>query len=600
MDTQVLASGNDDIVTQGKLKAFLLVSVKSASAKIAAVLLLAFTVTVVVIVEIPGLTQWQLREGDRLANPVLAPRDVFTRQSVSPEDRLARQDAVQQFLHQVEQARISDAADAWANIQVPGSNQAVLPFLQSLSPEDWNRMQTAIGDTVVLIDDLVVADSNLEQTRLYALILLREQLEDPQLVQVAQLFVLPWIRPNTLTTAYAAGEEIAGPAMPITRSQMAALSQLDLVFRGWFPPRFFLVFPLILLLVSLLLWFIPQFNRHILERRRELWALVGLGLLFLVSVKIQMHQVAWVKFMLPVAAAGMLFRTLAGLRVALTVMLALILATGFMSQMDLYFLLFLVLGSLTGVVALHQSSRIRHFVTAGIWVGAVNLLLLVPRELSSLSAFGLYSQVMELHSRDWYQGPLLLAFVSLANGLISSSVALAGTYAFGEVTGRTTSFKLSELARPDHPLLILLRNEAPGTFHHTMRVSDMAERAAQLIGADPLLTRVGTYYHDIGKIPQAYLFAENIPEGEQPHAEYTPAQSACIIISHVEKGIHIAREHGLPPRILDFIQEHHGTQLMLPFYAAALELRQRGRAQIRLPSDILGRCPVPGKPPFCC
>lgn len=571
-------------------ESFLIRNARTAGARAGFVLVLSLVITLIVIVEIPGLTQWQLVEGDRIAHPVHAPRDVFTRQSVSLPVRQARLDAMAQFLDQVEQARRSEGSqEAWANIRVPDLSDALLPLLQALSPEDWNQLRRTIMDVLSLTDDLVVAEGNLEQIQLYALILLQERLGDPQLVQVAQMLVLPWIRPNTLTTAYAAGEEIASPAMPITQNQLATLSQLNLVFQTWFSPRFFLVFPLFLLLVSLLQWILPHYNEHILERKRELWALLCLILLLLVAVKIQIHQVTWVKYMLPVAAAGMLFRTLAGFRVALVVMIALAIITGFMAQIDLRFLLFMNLGTLTGVVALPQSSRIRHFVIAGIWVVAMNLLLLVPVELRVFSPLGFSAQLLNLDSRAWFQGPLLLAFVSLVNGVTASSLALAGTYAFGELTGRTTSFKLSELARPDHPLLILLRNTAPGTYHHTMRVSEMAERAAQVIGADALLTRVGAYFHDIGKIPQAYLFAENIPPGHQPHADYSPAQSACIIISHVEKGIEIGRQHGLPPRILDFIQEHHGTQLMVPFYAAALEAAAEGRA----PDQAAFRYPGP-------
>ncbi len=588
-----------DAATPKPLMSFLMCNAKAAGARAGAILALSLVITLIVVVEIPGLTQWRLAEGDRIRYPVRAPRDVFTRQPVPRQERLARLATIQQFLQQVEQARKVDGPDPlWADIAVPGLSDTLIPLLQNLSSADRSRLHRVVMETLTAIDDQVITEGNLEQTRLYTRIILQERLADPQLVHTAQMLVLPWIRPNTLTTAYAVGEEIASPAMPLTRGQMAVLSQLDMLYRVWFPPRFFLILPLVCLLLTLLQWVVPLYNRHIMERKRELWALAGFILLLLLAVKIQVHQATWVRYMLPVAAAGMLLWTLAGFRVALVVGMTLVVITGFMSRVDLGFLLFMTLGMLAGVVALHQNNRIRHFVTAGIWVAAMNLLLLVPMALNVHAPLTLVTQLPDPDLRTWFQGPLLLAFVSLVNGLTSFSIALAGTYAFGELTGRVTSFKLSELARPDHPLLVLLRNEAPGTYHHTMRVSDMAERTAQVIGADALLTRADAYYHDIGKIPQAYLFAENIPPGQQPHADYSPAQSACIVIGHVAKGLQIGREYGLPPRILDFIQTHHATQLIRPFYAAALEACAPGQT----PVPTLFRYPYPraGKPPLCC
>ncbi len=543
----------------------LLANAKALGARAGFTLVLSLVVALIVTVEIPGLTQWQWAEGDRVPRAVRAPRDVFTRQPVSISDRQGRLEVIQQRLGQIEQARRAEIA--WTDVQGPGFSEALIPLVQALSPTDWDRLRTVITDTLTLTDELIIAEGNLEQAQLYALILLQERLDEPALVQVAQMLVLPWIRPNTLTNAYAVGEEIAGPDLPLTRTQMAALSQLDLIFHTWLSRHFFFVWPLSLLLVSLLQWVVPQFRPHIGAHKREWATLLGLSVILLLAVRLLMPQAAWMQYMLPVAAFSMLLRTLVGYRVALALMLSLALMVGFMSQLNLHFLLFMILGTLIGVVALPQGNRIRHFVTAGAWVAGMNLLWLIPMELNGLTGYTPW---------HWDQ-EILLAFVGLANGFVSSSIALAGTYALGELTGRITSFKLLELARPDHPLLVLLHRMAPGTYQHTMRVSEMAERAAQAIGADPLLARVGAYYHDIGKIPQAYLFAENMAAETNPHAEYTPVQSARIIIDHVAKGVMLGRKYGLPSWILDFIQEHHGRQLVTPFYAAALKACPEGQ-----------------------
>ena len=120
----------------------------------------------------------------------------------------------------------------------------------------------------------------------------------------------------------------------------------------------------------------------------------------------------------------------------------------------------------------------------------------------------------------------------MLNGGLSASVALIGYFVLGNLFNLTTSLQLSELSRPSHPLLRQLLLKAPGTYHHTIVVSNLAERAAAAIGVDALLARVGAYYHDIGKTVRPYFFTENIADGSSPHDKLDPMTSAQIIISH--------------------------------------------------------------------
>jgi putative nucleotidyltransferase with HDIG domain len=116
-----------------------------------------------------------------------------------------------------------------------------------------------------------------------------------------------------------------------------------------------------------------------------------------------------------------------------------------------------------------------------------------------------------------------------------------------------------------------LQDEAPGTFHHSIIVGNLAERAADLVGADPLLTRVGCYYHDIGKVLQPGMYIENIQTAETPHDQMTPEESAEVIQQHVRGGIDLAKRARLPARVTAFIPEHHGTRLVAYFYRKAAE-----------------------------
>jgi hypothetical protein len=131
--------------------------------------------------------------------------------------------------------------------------------------------------------------------------------------------------------------------------------------------------------------------------------------------------------------------------------------------------------------------------------------------------------------------------------------------------------QLVEAASPLHPLIKRLMIEAPGTYTHSLAVASLAEAGADAIGADPLVARVGAYYHDVGKLRRPCYFFENLADGENPHDLAKPSLSALIITSHVADGLHLAEEYELPDRIVDVIREHHGTSLVRYFFHKAAQ-----------------------------
>jgi putative nucleotidyltransferase with HDIG domain len=134
----------------------------------------------------------------------------------------------------------------------------------------------------------------------------------------------------------------------------------------------------------------------------------------------------------------------------------------------------------------------------------------------------------------------------------------------------TTSMRLLELADPSHPLLRRLAVEAAGTYNHSLQVATLAEAAAEAIGANSLLCRVASYYHDVGKINKADYFIENQTDGQNRHINLSPSVSLLIIIGHVKDGIELAREYDLPTSLFPFIQTHHGTTVVEYFYHRAV------------------------------
>src|SRR6185295_2080420 len=161
-----------------------------------------------------------------------------------------------------------------------------------------------------------------------------------------------------------------------------------------------------------------------------------------------------------------------------------------------------------------------------------------------------------------------LAWGTLAGFLVSGLLPLVER-SFGIIT----DIRLLELGDGSHPLLQELIRRAPGTYTHSMTVATLAEAAAEAIGANPLLARVGSYFHDVGKMLKPHYFIEN-QAGENRHDSLEPALSTLIIIGHVKDGLALAEQYGLPRPVVEFIAQHHGTTLVEYFYREALRVQE--------------------------
>ncbi len=274
-------------------------------------------------------------------------------------------------------------------------------------------------------------------------------------------------------------------------------------------------------------------------------------------------------YLLPVAAAPMLVAALldAGLAVAVAAVLAFLVtfagfyqpdarsvvtgnATGAFQMASVF-----TLAGLVGIYGVHRAERVNRYLLAG---GAVALVSFV-----GLLVFWLLDPRREVIDLPW----ALLA--TALGGLLSAVITVGAFIVLGLLFGITTRVQLMELAQLNHPLLRRLQAEAPGTFHHSVVVSNLAERAADLVEADALLVRVGCYYHDIGKLARPSFYIENQLEGRNPHERLDPYTSARIISAHVAAGMELARKYRLPTQVRAFISEHHGTRLVTYFYRKA-------------------------------
>jgi cyclic-di-AMP phosphodiesterase PgpH len=308
------------------------------------------------------------------------------------------------------------------------------------------------------------------------------------------------------------------------------------------------------LVVVLLLGWIWRYRPQFWHRNNAL-LLVGLVLVGMTIALKATGDRSLVPFIVPTAAAGLLIAVLldSSLATIVTAIVAL-LAGAIVGSVELA--TYVLLGGLTGIIVVRKGERLGNFVQAAGAMAVVNLAVVT---LFTLLGDRDFTGLFEL----WGAGILA------AGG---SAVAAAGTFVvLGNLFGITTSYQLLELANPSQPLLRRLLLETPGTYHHSLMVGNLAERAAEAIDADPLLARVAAYYHDIGKLANPLAFIENQTAGENVHDELTPEQSVSLLKSHVANGIDLAYHYKLPKAIIPFIPQHHGTALMSYFHARARE-----------------------------
>jgi putative nucleotidyltransferase with HDIG domain len=204
---------------------------------------------------------------------------------------------------------------------------------------------------------------------------------------------------------------------------------------------------------------------------------------------------------------------------------------------------------ISGIVAcltLGRVERLSNFLRAGVFAGLAQCAVVLAFNLPTLQP---------------NDAPLIGVYLvaSFASGVLSAGLALAILFLSGVLFDVTTVVQLSELARLSHPLLQKMVTQAPGTYHHSLMVANLAEQAAERIGADSLLTRVGAYFHDVGKMANPHFFIENQLEGMNPHEQLDPLTSSAILQNHVADGLKFAAKYRLPTRVRAFIAEHHGT-----------------------------------------
>ncbi len=405
-------------------------------------------------------------------------------------------------------------------------------------PPAWTDRQKAVG--AELVRQFLEADVALDP------------IQTASAQQAARNGVLP------VTVQVLAGEVVVRESTVVSALDVEKLRALGLVNTGIDWPGAVGLTIWAVLIAAVLALFMERHATEAWNDDRKMILVVLSLLAVTVTARVLVPGHTLLVYFIPFAAVAMIITVLVGGRTALATQIAGALHVGIMSgQVEL--VAYVLVPALLGMAAVRRATTAREFATGAVSVAVGNLGVVVSFALVGQSTDPL--------------GAAQLAVAALVSGAGSGLLAFAGMAIFGHVFRITTVFELRELADPNHPLLRQLLLRTPGTYHHSLLVANLAERAAEVIGADPLVARVGAYYHDIGKMRNPSAFIEN-QTGTNPHDELDPMVSAGIVAAHVRDGLSLADRYHLPAMIREMIPAHHGTSVVKYFYQLA---QQRGQ-----------------------
>ncbi|MFQ6112584.1 MAG: HD family phosphohydrolase, partial [bacterium] len=315
------------------------------------------------------------------------------------------------------------------------------------------------------------------------------------------------------------------------------------------------------LIIGLSLSFVGMFL--LVSRRKIFFNVKKMLLISLISMLILLitflsNQFDFSKYLIPIAIASMLLTIFFDTR------------TAFISTVTLSILIGALRGNEFGIMLI------------SLFVGTISTFSVREIQARSWILKGIFSitaaYIFSIGTLEFIRNTPFMdimkywAYGGLPNGILSPILTYGLMIIFEYIFKMTTNSTFLELSDLNKPLLRELAIRAPGTYHHSIMVGNLSETAAEAIGANALLARVGAYYHDIGKMEKPEYFVENQKGGRNPHEKLTPNMSCLILVNHVKRGLEIAEQYNLPREIQDFIPEHHGNNLISFFYKKALEM----------------------------
>ena len=448
---------------------------------------------------------------------------------------------------------ISMSASRWEIVQAESLRVLEQIMRRAIYEEKVEATQAGIASSVSLT--LNEQQSDLV-TELVTAFVVPNSFYSEELTTAARAAARDAVRPIVQT--YKTGETIVPAGKIITPADMEAFQQLGMISPGqrW-EDMLGAAAVVILSAVFIPMYFYRRKRTAVMNDPRSIVVIALVFIIFLVGARLFTNRTL-APYGYPLQAAGLLITTLFGLETGFVIIIPLCLLASYGLSNTLDLAPYYLISSLIGLLALGPARRFWGFVRAGIAVALSGLAVLLAYRLPFFSP-------------DWL-GVVQFVGVVVFAGFAAASVTLLLQYLLAQSLGLTTALQLLDISRPDYPLLQFFLRAAPGTYQHSLQVANLAEQAAEKIGADPLLTRVGAQFHDIGKALNPTFFIENqIPGNVNTHQDIAPEESSATIIRHVTDGIALAKKHRLPRRLHDFILEHHGTLITLYQYTQAMD-----------------------------
>ena len=338
---------------------------------------------------------------------------------------------------------------------------------------------------------------------------------------------------------------------PITQQQINILTELGLVgedlSKDYIYTYIILAF-FVLFVLGMQYMYLKKEKKEILIDTKLVFLILLLNLLSVISARVFTFVSL---FIIPIACAPILMTVFLDSKISIVINSLNLLFVTVIVGFDPQVILIGIVSTIVSSTTLKKISQRNDILYSTVYVAAAVAVVILS------SGILLSNNIKQI----------LLDVILAVFGAFISGILAMGLLPFLESSfSLVTNMKLLELSNPNNPLLKRLLMEAPGTYHHSVMVANLAEVAAEEVGANPMLVRVGAYYHDVGKIKRPFFFGENQLGGTNPHDKISPTLSTTIIISHVKDGLELAKEYDIPKVVSDMIVQHHGTTLVKYFY----------------------------------
>lgn len=351
---------------------------------------------------------------------------------------------------------------------------------------------------------------------------------------------------------YKKGQFIVQAGQPVTESQIDMLSELGLLkdYRVDIP-LIAGVALVVLISIAIGVIYLIFYEKELLYQPH---LILMSGIILTLVAALAYAAALFNPYLMPSAMAGILLAVLINTRMGMIINIVMALLAGLLSGMQIAPVAMTLAGGMVGIGMLKSIQQRNSLVWAGIGIAGGNLLTIAAYEM--------------LIQGGWL-GPLTSSVWGILAGFVAAILTIGTLPIWENLFDVVTPIKLVELGNPNNDILKRLLMETPGTYHHSIIVANLAESAAEAIGANGLLARVGAYYHDVGKLERPYFFKENQLSIDNPHDELEPGLSTKIITSHVTDGLELAKKYKVPAVIQEFITEHHGTTPVVYFFHKA-------------------------------